>query len=144
MGEAIPMVSYEDVGTAADWLVHAFGFEEDGERLTDAQGRVTHADLVRDGARVMLGWPGPDYRCPRNHAEVCGAARAWLATPWVIDGVLVEVDDVDAHHAAAVAAGAEILREPEDLPVGRLYAAADPEGHRWMFHQPPTEVLHVP
>ena len=35
-------------------------------------------------------------------------------------------------------AGAEILREPEDLPFGRLYSAADPEGHRWMFMQPTT------
>ena len=32
--------------------------------------------------------------------------------------------------------GATILREPEDLPFGRLYSAADLEGHRWMFMQP--------
>jgi uncharacterized glyoxalase superfamily protein PhnB len=97
-------------------------------------------ELSLDGARVFLGWPGPDYRSPRHHAEICEESRRWLATPWVIDGVLIEVADVDAHHATAVDAGAEILREPEDLPVGRLYAAADPEGHRWMFHRPPREV----
>ncbi len=28
-----------------------------------------------------------------------------------------------------------ILREPKDEPYGRLYNAADPEGHRWMFMQ---------
>lgn len=144
MARAIPMVSYEDVGAAVDWLVRAFGFVEDGERLTDAEGRVTHADLVRDGARVMLGWPGRAYRSPRRHAEACETARAWLATPWVIDGVLVEVEDVTLHHDAAVAAGAEILRPPEDLPVGRLYAAADLEGHRWMFLEPPHEVVELP
>ena len=57
--------------------------------------------------------------------------------PYVIDGVLVEVDDVDAHFAPAKAAGATILSEPEDVPdVGvRHYRAEDPEGHRWMFSQ---------
>jgi uncharacterized glyoxalase superfamily protein PhnB len=138
------MVSYEDVGAAADWLVGAFGFVEDGERLTDATGRITHVDLVLDGGHVMLGWPGPAYRAPRRHATTCDEAAAWLAPPWVVDGVLVEVDDVDAHHAHAAGAGAEILRAPESLPVGRLYTAADPEGHRWMFLEPVHEVVRVP
>jgi uncharacterized glyoxalase superfamily protein PhnB len=85
---------------------------------------------------VMLGWPGPDYRSPARHADECEQARRWLATPWVIDGVHVTVGDVDRHCERARAAGATILREPEDLPVGRLYSAADLEGHRWMFMQP--------
>jgi uncharacterized glyoxalase superfamily protein PhnB len=59
---AVPMLSYEDVGTAIDWLSSAFGFRESGERYTDDEGRVTHAQLELDGAAVMLGWPGPDYR----------------------------------------------------------------------------------
>jgi PhnB protein len=54
----------------------------------------------------------------------------------VIDGVQLEVADLDAHYEQARRAGAEILREPEDLPFGRLYSAADPEGHRWMVMQP--------
>jgi len=130
------MVSYEDVGTAVDWLSNAFGFRESGERFRDGDGRVTHAELSLDGARVMLGWPGPDYRNPAHHAEECEQAARWLATPFVVDGVLVEVGDVDAHEARARAAGATIIRELEDLPFGRLYSAADLEGHRWMFIQP--------
>jgi len=57
--------------------------------------------------------------------------------PYVIDGVLVEVDDVDEHFERARAAGATILSEPEDVPdFGvRHYRAEDPEGHRWMFSQ---------
>jgi uncharacterized glyoxalase superfamily protein PhnB len=54
----------------------------------------------------------------------------------VIDGVNVEVSDLDAHFEQARRSGAEILREPEDQPFGRLYSAADLEGHRWMFTQP--------
>jgi PhnB protein len=133
---AIPMLSYEDVGAAVDWLSRAFGFRErEANRHTDEAGRVTHAELERDGALVMLGWPGSDYRSPARHAETCDEARRWLAVPWVVDGVFVSVDDVDAHCARARAEGATILRELEDQPFGRLYTAADPEGHRWMFMQ---------
>jgi uncharacterized glyoxalase superfamily protein PhnB len=133
---ATPMLSYEDVTAAIDWLENAFGFREEGERYSDEEGRVTHAELSLDGAVVMVGWPGPDYRSPARHAEECEQARRWLATPWVIDGVHVSVDDVDRHCERARAAGATILRELEDLPFGRLYSAADLEGHRWMFMQP--------
>jgi uncharacterized glyoxalase superfamily protein PhnB len=51
------------------------------------------------------------------------------------------VDDCDAHHARAVAAGARIIREPrttdygDDYWVDRTYGALDPEGHLWWFMQ---------
>ncbi|HXG39643.1 MAG TPA: VOC family protein [Candidatus Limnocylindrales bacterium] len=135
---AVPMLSYEDVAAAVDWLVRVFGFREAGERFADPDGRVTHAEVELDGARVMLGWPGPDYQSPERHAAVCEYARRWLDVPYVVDGVLVYVDDVDRHVERARAGGARILREPTDQPYGRLYTAADPEGHRWMFLQPPS------
>jgi uncharacterized glyoxalase superfamily protein PhnB len=97
MARAVPMVSYEDVGAAVDWLSNAFGFRESGERFSNGDGRVTHAELALDGATVMLGWPGPEYRSPAHHAEECEQAARWLATPFVVDGVQVEVDDVNAH-----------------------------------------------
>jgi uncharacterized glyoxalase superfamily protein PhnB len=136
--QAVPMLSYEDVAGAIEFLGTAFGFVERGERFTDDSGRVTHAEMDLEGAFVMLGWPGPEYRSPRHHAETCEDSRAWLDVPFVVDGVLVEVADVDAHLERARAAGAEILREPRDEPYGRRYNAADPEGHRWMFLQPPS------
>jgi len=51
------------------------------------------------------------------------------------------VDDVDAHYARAVAAGAQVKRELATTDYGaeywvdRSYEAADPEGHRWYFVQ---------
>jgi PhnB protein len=63
---ATPMVSYEDVAAAIDWLGDAFGFRERGERFADDDGRVTHAQLGLDGAVVMVGWPGPDFRSPAH------------------------------------------------------------------------------
>jgi uncharacterized glyoxalase superfamily protein PhnB len=133
----VPMLSYEDAEAAIDWLCAAFGFEEDRSvRHTDAAGIVGHAELERDGARVMLATPNAAYRSPRHHREICEDAARWLADPWVIDGVFVEVDDLVAHYDGAVAAGATILREPSEPGVGfRIYTAEDPEGHRWMFGQ---------
>ena len=130
------MLSYENVGAAIDWLGEAFGFEESGQRFSDDEGHVTHAELSLDGATVFLGWPGPDYLGPKRLAEESERVARLLQTPWVFDGVQVEVSDVNAHFERARSAGAEILREPEDLPFGRLYSAADLEGHRWMFMQP--------
>jgi uncharacterized glyoxalase superfamily protein PhnB len=50
-----------------------------------------------------------------------------------VNGVHVTVADVNTHCERARAAGATILREPKTEPYGRLYNAADLEGHRWMF-----------
>jgi uncharacterized glyoxalase superfamily protein PhnB len=81
----------------------------------------------------MLGHPSRDYQSPRHHAEVCEHARRWSETPYIVDGVLVYVSDLDAHYARAKAAGATILTEPSDSGHGRSYRAEDTEGHRWMF-----------
>jgi uncharacterized glyoxalase superfamily protein PhnB len=130
------MLSYENVGAAADWITQAFGFEEK-ERYADDDGTVTHITLTLDGAMVFLGYPSPDYRGPKRHAEECEAARRWRETPYVVDGVMVEVDDVAAHFERARAAGATILSELEDNPAlgERRYRVEDVEGHRWMFAQ---------
>jgi PhnB protein len=132
----VPMLSYEEVGPAADWIVEAFGFEE-VERYEDER-TVTHVTLKLGDGTVYLGNPGPDYRGPRRLAETCEAARRMLETPYVVDGVMVQVDDIEAHYERARAAGATILTELEDNPgIGqRQYRVEDIEGHRWMFVQP--------
>ena len=136
MQTIVPMLSYEDVAAAVDWLTNAFGFRESGERFAGADGRVAHAELSSGDGLVMLGWPGPYYRGPRRLAELSEDARQMLDNPYVVDGVLVHVDDIESHLERARAAGAEILRGIDDEPFGRLYTAADPEGHRWMFVEP--------
>ena len=129
-----PMIAYENAAAAMDWLVRAFGFSE-RRRMTDKQGRVVHGELELSGNMVMVASPTPDYRSPKSHGESCPQARQWLAAPWVIDGVMVFVDDVDAHFRRAGREGATMLSGIEDGGPGRLYRAADPEGHRWMFIQ---------
>jgi PhnB protein len=130
------MLSYEDVGRSADWIAEAFGFTETG-RWSDDDGRVTHVNMELGGGVFMLGWPSADYQSPCHHAETCEQARRWSETPYVVDGVMVYVDDIEAHFAQASAAGASILTPLQGNPgVGqRQYRAADVEGHRWMFAQ---------
>ena len=132
----IPMLAYENGAAAIDWLVEAFGFEE-RERWADDDGTIVHAELVIGGESIMLATPTPDYVSPKRMRELSAEARKMFEVPYVIDGVLVEVDDVDAHFERAKAAGASILSEPEDAPdVGvRHYRVEDLEGHRWMFSQ---------
>ena len=141
----VPMFSYEDVGRAADWIARAFGFTETG-RWADDDGRVTHVNMELDGGLIMLGYPSVDYQSPKHHAEMCEQARKWRETPFVVDGVHVSVDDIDAHYARAQAAGATILSELEDnTGIGqRQYRAEDLEGHRWMFAQPLLRLVSVP
>jgi uncharacterized glyoxalase superfamily protein PhnB len=139
MQRIIPMIAYEDAAGAIEFLERAFGFRErKAMRFTDADGRISHAELALGDEIVMLATPAADYESPRRHREHCAEARAWSSVPYVIDGVLVEIDGVDAHFAHAKAAGANVLSQPEDVPEAgiRHYRVEDIEGHRWMFSQP--------
>lgn len=130
----IPMISYEDGVAALEWLVEAFGFRE-LTRIADPDGRLMHGELEVGDGLVMLASPTPDYEGPKKHRESCDRARRWSSVPWIIDGVLVQVDDLDAHFERAKASGATILSEIEEGPPGRRYRAEDLEGHRWFFLQ---------
>jgi uncharacterized glyoxalase superfamily protein PhnB len=121
MGQITPYLLYEDAAAALDWLSTVFGFKET-LRFTDANGRVTHAEMdAGGGGQFMLGEPGSGYQSPQRS----GHHNAFLH---------VLVDDVDAHFERARAAGATIVAEPADKEYGtRSYHAEDLEGHRWDF-----------
>jgi uncharacterized glyoxalase superfamily protein PhnB len=132
----VPFIGYEDAAAAIEWLSQAFGFtEKPGQRHED-NGRITHAELELDGATIYVATPD-GYASPRTVRGESEAAYRAYDNPWVIDGCFVEVEDVGEHYRRATAAGATILRGPEEPGIGyRIYAAEDPEGHRWMFGQP--------
>src|SRR5262249_6861426 len=122
--------SYEDCAAAADWLARAFGFEE-LERF--GEDEVTHVTMRYGNAHVFLGKPGESYVNPKRLREKCEAAARMYEVPWVVDGVYVQVDDLDAHRERARSAGAIVLSEQQGERA--LYRAEDLEGHRWMFGQ---------
>lgn len=125
----IPALSYDDASAAIEFLCRAFGFAEDS-RLEMPDGTIGHAELTLHGNTIMLAsaYPEGGLGGPRGLAHLHSF-------------VTVYVDDVDAHHARAVAAGAEITEELADQFYGdRVYRALDPEGHRWSFHERIHEV----
>ena len=133
MNDVVPMLTYADGPAAMDWLTSVFGFEE-RTRWLDDDGRVAHGELRAGDGLVMVASTIPGYEGPTAHRAHCAAADDWLRSSYVVDGALVYVDDIDAHYARTVAAGARTLSEIEDGPA-RLYRTEDLEGHRWMFMQ---------
>ncbi len=139
MQTVVPMLAYRDGPAALDWLASAFGFVERARHL-DEHGRLAHGEMEASGGLIMLATPSPDYEGPTLHRAGCASADKWLSVPWVVDGVLVHVDDVAAHCERARRAGARILSEVEHGPPGTRYRVEDLEGHRWMFlERTPTE-----
>lgn len=112
----IPVLAYADVREAAAWLCRAFGFAE-RLRIGDHRVQLTYgagAVVARDGGST-----------PRE-GDTSAADHS----------VMVRVEDADAHHASAVAAGARILQPPTDWAYGeRQYSALDLGGHAWTFTQ---------
>jgi uncharacterized glyoxalase superfamily protein PhnB len=109
---------YRDAMAAIDFLERAFGFER-GDVHQGPDGTVHHAELRFAGEWIMLGstTDGSDGRMAADNGP------SWT---------YIVVDDPDAHHERARAAGAEIVRELTDEDYGsRGYTARDPEGNLW-------------
>lgn len=123
--QIIPYLAYADAPAAIDFLCAAFGFRETFRFPMD-DGRVGHAELALGDRALYLAslWPEMGHASPRD-------------LPGVHCQIYCVVDDVDAHHERARAAGATIATPPADTPHGdRSYRALDPEGHRWIFSTP--------
>lgn len=118
-----PALRYEDASAAIEWLGRAFGFEEKAV-FRGEDGTVQHAELRLGAGLIMLGQVrGDDW--------TGGEARDPLASP---HGLYVVVDDPDAHHGRAAAAGARIIMDLTDQDYGsREYSARDLEGNLWSF-----------
>ena len=116
----VPILIYEDVAEAIDWLCRAFGFTE---RLrAERDGIVGHAQLTVAEGAIMLGRAGGPYRAPQTRD--------------VTQYVHVAVADVDSHFERAKACGATIVEPPTDMPFGeRQCMVQDHAGHWWTFSQ---------
>lgn len=122
---AIPVLVYEDLPAAHDYLVRVFGFGA-GSVDRDDEGTPVHAELQAGEGVIYLHRVAPEF-------EVASRASAGVDTA----GVDVIVDDVESHYAHAAAEGAHIVYAPTDMPYGfREYGARDYEGRLWSFMQP--------
>ena len=126
-------IYYCEASKMIDWLCQAFGFEV-LIKVEGEAGRIEHSELTYGDGLLMVCSEKPDARWG---AEM----RSPLSLHGTTQGLMVFVDDVDAHCAHARAAGAKITDEPklhdygEEYWTDRSYAALDPEGHLWWFTQ---------
>lgn len=128
-----PAFRAKDARRLITFLVDAFGFEETA--VTADGDVVVHAELRwPGGGGVMLGSERDDAE--RDGSGAGGSGGAWPTTSGATGTYVVvsSAEAVDALHARASAAGAEILFGPLDQDYGsREFAARDPEGNLWSF-----------
>lgn len=125
-GTVVPVLVYEDVAKAIDWLCGAFGFSE-RLRAAGREGRIVHAQLSIGNGAVMLGASGAEFWPPRQNE--------------VNQYVLVHIEDVEEHFEHAKRFGCKIVHAPADMPFGeRVYSAEDLAGYRWVFSQTIADV----
>jgi uncharacterized glyoxalase superfamily protein PhnB len=118
----IPVLTYRDIPAAHDFLVQAFGFAAGGVNRTP-EGEANHGEVRVGDAPIWL------HRVTAEHQ-----LDSPLAADVANSGLVIYVDDIDAHYQRARSAGARIDSEPVDQPYGqREYGARDIEGHRWWF-----------
>ncbi|HEX3813869.1 MAG TPA: VOC family protein [Mycobacteriales bacterium] len=102
----VPDLASTDIHASKDFYGNVLGLQP----VMDHGWIVTLADPERPGAQLSI----------MTHDE----------TAPVFPAVSVQVDDVDACHAAAVKAGAEIVHPLTDEPWGvRRFFVRDPDGH---------------
>ena len=88
----VPILVYEDVGKALEFLARAFGFKE---RLrAEWGGSISHAQMDIGAGSIMLGKQGGPFKAPSGDT--------------VSQYAHVSVDNVDQHFAKAKAEGAAI------------------------------------
>jgi uncharacterized glyoxalase superfamily protein PhnB len=124
----IATMRYADAQKAIDWLDRAFGFQTQFVVPGEA-GTIMHSQLTLGNAMVMVSTgPGPAKR-PTGF-ETSGFS------------LYIVVQDPDALHDRAKAAGAEISMSLRDTDYGsRDFSCIDPEGYVWNFgtYQPWTD-----
>ncbi len=117
---AFPIVPYREPWAAVAWLKRAFGAQANVLSPSDPSEPFGHAEILVGSGVVMISDTGK-----REASAFC------LPGPVV---VYVVVEDPDALHTHAVAAGAQIVMDLTDQDYGsREFAARDLEGNVWSF-----------
>jgi uncharacterized glyoxalase superfamily protein PhnB len=118
--QAIPYLCVQNAPGAIEFYTAAFGARE-VMRLAEPSGRVGHAELDINGARIMLADEYPEYGI--TSPVTLGG------TPVTISLTVANADDTTRQ---AKDAGATVEREPKDEFYGdRSATIRDPFGHRW-------------
>lgn len=116
-----PYLVLDDAAAAIDFYVRAFGAAEKMRLNMPGTETIMHAEIVIDGATIMLGQENP--ACGMVSAKTLGASPV---------SIMVYVPDVDAAFARAVEAGAVAVNPPTDMFWGdRMSTVTCPFGYQW-------------
>jgi len=115
-----PYIIVSDAAAAIDFYGRAFGAVE-LYRMQAPGGPVMHAEIRIGDSVVMISDENPHMNA--LSPESIGGSPCSL---------LIYLEDVDAGHAKALAAGATEAQAPEDMFWGDRFArVVDPYGHTW-------------
>jgi len=128
----VPYLSVQDAVGAIEFYKKAFGAVEIGPRLEAPDGAIAHDEMEINGGRFMLSEENKDWG--NISPATLGGAGVTMH---------LEVPDVDAFAATAVAAGAEIVMPVADQFYGhRAGRLQDPYGHQWSISTVIEELSH--
>lgn len=123
-----PYITVADATEALKWYQDALDAVITVDPIVMPDGRIGHVEFSVGGARVMMSDPSEE---------------AGVAPPPGDRGndvtLHVDVDNADRVLAKAGEAGADVVRDAEDTPHGRIGTMIDPYGHRWMINSPLPE-----
>jgi uncharacterized glyoxalase superfamily protein PhnB len=121
----IPILVCEDIQAEHDFLVEAFGFTSGGIHR-DGEDKAVHAEVRAGDVVIWLHRVAAELKLVSPRSLTASSS-----------GLVVYVEDVDAHCERARSRGASLESEPKNMPYGqREYGARDSEGHRWWFAMP--------
>ncbi|MCU1226818.1 MAG: Glyoxalase family protein [Edaphobacter sp.] len=115
----LPHIVYQNVAEAIAWLTRVFGFTEH-YRYGDPE--------APSGAQMHLG----------DAWIMLTSTRAGRTTPAQLgcetQSLTIFVEDVNAHFARSISAGAKIVEDLHETIYGeRQYGVEDLDGHHWLF-----------
>jgi PhnB protein len=122
---ATPYLSIRNASAALEFYKKAFGAIE-VMRLVQPDGRIGHAEIDIEGAKIMLAdeFPEMGFKSPESFG----------GSPVHIN---LSVSDVDARARRAIEAGATVVRPVEDQFYGeRSGQILDPFGYTWAISTP--------
>lgn len=121
-----PRLVVSDGARAIEFYVAALGAQR-GERHTDDNGKIVHAELkLGDAFTIAIKDEGDGDPAPTS----LGGSPVIMA---------IDVDNADAVGDAMITAGARVVYPIQDWEYGsRGGRLADPFGHLWMISQPLT------
>lgn len=113
-----PLLWSDDVGAIMDWAIASLGLSVAWLSASEL-GAIDHAELSWHGGRVSVN------------------VRQDMYADMGPSGIALRLEGraaVDASHVRASAAGARIVRPPEESDIAYSFTLLDPDGNQWWVH----------